>query len=277
MRRALVMAAAILAVAHGANAQTGTRQAQTGRASTPPVSERFRILLDGGPQITPGSFGQAFTLTRNAEDAPVSTDLEMGPSGFFDGGARFHVTRTLSVGAVGFFASGSASGTLDAQIPHPFYFGQPRDVTGELSGLARTEFGAHMELAYPVLVSPSLEITAFGGPSWIHLEQELVTDLTYSESYPYDTAAFKSAATTAATNSALGFNVGADVTWRLGRSLRGGALVRYSQANVTLSPASGNTVDLRAGGLQVGAGLRILIQKRAQPARRPPPAPPRRR
>jgi hypothetical protein len=278
MRRAMAMATLLVAATAGPlQAQTrGGRPASPG-AGTQPVVERVRILFDAGASIVPGSFGQDFTLTRNAEDAPVSTNLTMGTSVFFDGGARIRVGRRVSIGAVGYLASGSADGTLDAQVPHPFYFGQPRDVAGNVSGLARREIGAHMELVLPVSVSPRFEIMAFGGPSYIHLEQDLVTDLTYSEAYPYDTATFRSATTTTASKGAFGFNVGADLTWRLGRSLRGGALVRYSQADVTLPAASGNDATVRAGGLQVGAGLRILIRKHAPPTRRPAPPPPRRR
>jgi hypothetical protein len=47
------------------------------------------------------------------------------------------------------------------------------------------------------------------------------------------------------------------VTWRLGRSLLVGGLVRYSLANVTLSPSSGNDVDMHAGGIDIGAAVRV--------------------
>ena len=196
---------------------------------------------------------------RNVEDEPVTTDLKVGLAGYFDAGVRIRVTRRLSVGATGFFSPGSAAGSVDAKVPHPFYFGQPRDVSGDVSTLEHREVGAHIDLAYPVSVSSSREVTFFGGPSYIRVQQDLVTDVRYSESYPYDTATFASATTASVQKGGVGFNVGADATWRLGRSLRAGGLVRYSRADLTLSPASGNDVGLRAGGLHVGGTLQFVL------------------
>lgn len=278
----------VLSVAPNASAQAGRQaptrpqpqpRAQQPRSTAPPIPgpERVRIQFNGGVLLSSGSFGQQFTLTRNVEPASVSTDLSLGAGISLDGGARVRVTRTLSVGAVGFIASSSARGTLDARIPHPFYFGQARSVSGDLSRLSHLERGVHVELAYPVSIKRGREVTIFGGPSFINARQELPTDLRYTESYPFDTATFGSAVLSEASRTAVGVNVGAEVSWRLSRSVRGGALVRYTFANLSLSPATGNAVDMRAGGLQVAGSLRILLQKRPpRPARPAPPARPRR-
>lgn len=249
------------------------------RPALPPLPgpERVRILFNGGVLLAPGSFGQQFTLTKNVESTPVSTDVSLGAGVNIDGGARVRVSRTLSVGAVGFIASSSASGTLDANVPHPFYFGQLRPVSGDLSRLSHLERGVHVELAYPVSIKKGREITVFGGPSIINSKQELVTDLRYTDSYPYDTASFGSAILTQVSKTVVGAHAGADVTWRLSRSARAGALVRYTFANLSLTPAAGNTADMHAGGFQVAGSLRLLLQKRPpRPARPAAPARPRR-
>lgn len=271
---------------------TGTAQAQNRpqarppqprvqrpRSTAPPIPgpERVRLQFNGGVLLAPGSFGQQFSLTKNVEPASISTDLSLRTGVNVDGGARVRITRTLSLGAFGFIASSSASGTLDARIPHPFYFGQARSLSGDLSRLSHLERGVHLELAYPVSIKRGREITVFGGPSIINARQELATDLRYSESYPFDTASYSSAIVTQSSKTVMGANAGADVTWRLSRSVRGGALVRYTFANLSLSPATGNTVDMHAGGFQVAGSLRILLQKRPpRPARPTPPARPRR-
>lgn len=238
------------------------------------------MIVNGGVLFAPGTFSQSFTLTRNVETLPVQTSLSLGVAPFFDGGARVRVTRTLSIGAVGFLSASKADGSLDAQVPHPFYFNQPRAIGGTLSRLDHSERGVHVELAYPISVARGREITVFGGPSFVHVQQALVTDLAYTESYPFDTATFSNATTGAVTANAFGANVGADVTWRLGRSVRAGALVRYTFANPTLTAAPGNSVSMHAGGYQVGGGLRMLIQKGPPRAPRQPrparPARPRR-
>lgn len=275
-------ALAIAGLASNATAQGRPQQRPAQprpRNTAPPIPgpERVRLMVNGGALLAPGSFGQQFTLTKNVENTPVSTDLALAAGFNIDGGARVRVTRSLSVGAVGFLVSSNASGTLDAKVPHPFYFGQPRTVSGDLRRLTHLERGVHMELAYPVSIAKGREITVFGGPSIINAKQDLVTDIRYSESYPYDTATFGSADTTQVSKTVVGVNAGADVTWRLSRSVRGGALVRYTFANLSLSPASGNTVDMHAGGIQIAGSLRILLQKRPpRPARPAAPARPRR-
>lgn len=276
----VITALAVFGCASSARAQARPqpRQARP-RSTAPPIPgpERVRVMFNGGALLAPGSFGQAFTLTKNVESTPVSTDLALATGFTIDGGARARVTRSLSIGASGFLVSSTAHGTLDATVPHPFYFGQPRPVSGDLSRLAHLERGVHVELAYPVSIAKGREFTVFGGPSIINAKQDLVADFRYSDSYPYDTASFTSADTTQVSKTVVGVHAGADITWRLSRSVRGGALVRYTFANLSLSPAAGNTVDMHAGGFQIAGSLRILVQKRPpRPARPAAPARPRR-
>ncbi|MGE3955657.1 MAG: hypothetical protein AB7H96_02980 [Vicinamibacterales bacterium] len=275
MRRAGLAFALLLVTAAGSSAQAPRPPApRRSQPAGPPLPgpERVRILVNGGALLNPATIVQDFALTKNVETAPVRTDLALGTGGVVDIGARMRVTRTLSIGVVGFFASSHASGTLEADIPHPFYFNQPRRISGDLAAFARSERGLHLEIAYPLSVRRGREITIFGGPTYVTARQQLVTDVSYAESFPYDTATFTAPATTTVDESALGLHVGADVTWRLSRSLRGGALVRYAYAGVPTEASSGNRADLRAGGLQVAGGLRLIIQKRP-----PRPAAPRRR
>ncbi|MGC4082875.1 MAG: M4 family metallopeptidase [Vicinamibacterales bacterium] len=283
--RILVVGALALAFAGDANAQSGSvsgSQSPTpARPSTaaPPVQgpERLRLVMNGGLQLGRETFAQNFPLTRNVENAPVTTDMTMGVGRYVDGGARVRVTQTLSVGATVFVAASKAHGTIAAQIPHPFYFNQPRAIAGDLSDLSRLERGVHVELAYPVSTGRGREITVFGGPSFINLRQALVTDVSYTETYPFDSATYASATTTTVSRTSPGVNVGADVTWRLNRSVRVGALIRYSYARIDMEAASGNAVPLRAGGLQIAGGLRIPIQKRPPRPRQPArPSTPRR-
>jgi len=272
MRRTVVLAATILAATCG-SAWAQSRQAPARRVSPPPVagSDRFSILVDGGAQLAVGSFGQSFTLTKNVESAPVTTDLKVGTSGFFDAGVRMRFARRLSVGVVGFASSGTAAGTVDAKVPHPFYFNQSRDVSGSLSGLSRKEAGVHVELAYRATVARRGEVTLFGGPSYISAEQDLVADVTYSDTYPYDTATFTAAPTTTARGSAAGVNLGGEAMWLLNRRVGISGLVRYTRATIELSAGSGNTVSATAGGIQAGAGLRLFFGRSVTSTKRPVP------
>jgi len=95
------------------------------------------------------------------------------------------------------------------------------------------------------------------GPTWFRVEQQLATAVAVQETYPYDTAAFRDVTTTRVNHSAIGGNIGADASWMFSPSLGAGVLARYAKGTVTLNAADGHDVSTDAGGLQIGAGVRI--------------------
>ena len=57
----------------------------------------------------------------------------------------------------------------------------------------------------------------------------------------------------------MGYNVGADVMWRLSRVVGVGGLIRFATASTKLEVAPGNEVTTDVGGLQTGVGLRLIF------------------
>lgn len=242
---ALILLPALLAGAPSARAQAG--------------SDRVRISVEGGIPLASAGFSQAFTRTVNLETARFTTDLSPNASGFAGAGARIRIARAFSAGLTMTVASGSANGSLDAVVPHPFYFNQPRSFVGDIDGLDRRETAVHLELGWTVPMWRKAALSLFGGPSRIALRQALATRVNYDEAFPFDTATYASADSTVVTSAALGFHAGADITWRLGARVGVAGLVRYSRAPVSLSAGAGNDVDTVAGGVQAGGGLRLFF------------------
>ncbi|MBE3034162.1 MAG: hypothetical protein IMZ74_13335 [Actinobacteria bacterium] len=116
-----------------------------------------------------------------------------------------------------------------------------------------------MQVLYFVPASGNLRFVLSAGPSFMNLAQEVVTDVHYSETYPYDTAIFSRATTKQAMGSAVGFNVGADVQWMFGRHIGLGALVRFTRARIDIDISSGRTFAVDTGGVQAGGGIRIAF------------------
>ena len=139
-----------------------------------------------------------------------------------------------------------------SSVPHPFFFNQPREVTGDATGVKRSETAVHVQAMYLVEPGGRLRLVLSGGPSFFTVEQDLVTEVTITETFPFDTAAFASARKSREKGSAAAFNVGADVMWMLNRTLGVGGLVRFSQASVDLDAPANRTISVDAGGVYAG-------------------------
>lgn len=248
--RASILVATTLTIAAPATAQTPS-------AARRPDS--VVISVSGGAQQSASDLSDHFSFAKNQETQTVDVKYPMKPSGLVDIGASFRVWKGLAFGAAFSRASGSGSVEVTSSVPHPFFFNQPRIVTGTESGIQHAENGFHLQVQYIVPASDSVRVIVGGGPSWVNVEQEAVTDLTVTESYPFDTAAFGGAVTKTTKASAMGYNAGVDVTWMFARSIGVGGLVRYTRADVDLEPAAGRTLGMKAGGVQGAAGIRFVF------------------
>jgi hypothetical protein len=104
-----------------------------------------------------------------------------------------------------------------------------------------------------VVVSGRFDVAVSAGLSFFEVEKDFVTDVTYTESFPYDSATFARADLERESRSRTGFHVAGDVTWKLGSHWGVGGLVRYAKA---IGPFIGSTLDV--GGLQAGGGIRVM-------------------
>lgn len=232
--------------------------AQTRSAGRKPDSV-FISVSGGVQQAAASDVSDRFSFSKNQETETIDVKYPMKTLGLFDVGASFRVWKGLAFGAAFSRVSGGGDAEVTASVPHPFFFNQPRTVTGTDSGVQHAENGVHLQVQYVVPASDSVHIIVGGGPSWISVEHEIVTDVTVTESYPFDTAAFGGAVTKTTKASASGFNAGLDVTWMFARSVGVGGLVRYTRADIDLEPADGRTLTTKAGGVQGAAGIRFVF------------------
>jgi len=80
----------------------------------------------------------------------------------------------------------------------------------------------------------------------------------FSETYPYDTAAFTSADVTESSRTAVGVYVGADVAWMFSQHVGAGGLAQFTRATVKENVGD-RTVSIDAGGAQLGGGVRFVF------------------
>jgi hypothetical protein len=106
--------------------------------------------------------------------------------------------------------------------------------------------------------SERVQAVVFGGPSYFAVKQAMVSNVSYTESYPFDTAQFTSVASSEQKASKFGFNAGAEVSYYFSEHVGVGGLLRVSRGTVEMATTGGGpTVAVKAGGTHMGAGLRF--------------------
>jgi hypothetical protein len=233
------------------------------------------LALGGTYQSGVPAFSEAFSFTEYVEQATITTDYPAQKGPAVDVGGAVRLWRNLALGVSVSLANRSTDGTVNGAIPHPFYFNAGRAISGS-AALKRTESALHLHALWVIPAGPRILIAAGGGPSFISVKQSLVQSVSYSESYPYDTATFASASVSQPSASAVGFGGSVEFGYYFTRTIGLGAVVRYYRATVSF-PSHDATLSVDAGGFEGGLGFRFRIPQgkpKKVPAKQPLPVKP---
>ena len=224
----------------------------------PPRQYRGFISVGGGVQSPASSWSDTVSYTANAETATTTVDYGSKVAPMFDVGAGYRFWKTTGI-AVGFSRSSVKSNAqTESEIPHPFFDNQSRQVSGEATGLERTESAVHAQFFW-VREHRKWRTRVLGGVTYFSVDQDLVERVNVIETYPFDTAEFRNADTESSSGSGVGFNIGLDVSWMLTRQFGVGGGARFTRGSVDLNSSSGRSVSTDAGGVQGVAGIRFAF------------------
>ncbi len=243
MRRLAVAVLVVTAVL------TGTAYAQ--------APAHVRIAFNMGPRTAAEPLTHTFSLPLFLEDATVSNEVSGSSSPFIDIGGHYRLGGRIWAGLAFTSSSWSSSGDIAAEVPSPFYFNEFTTATTMVRDLKGSERGTHLSLGYLQPLGQRLNLMIFGGPSRLAVTHDLITDLAFDGAYPFQAPVITSATRQEVSGSGWGFNLGADLAYRLSPALSVGGLIRMSRSSVTLFAAPGNEVTLNAGGVQAGGGVRL--------------------
>ena len=218
---------------------------------------RAHVSVDGAWQGAADDFHDSAVFTEHAEEGRFTADYTVrgGPAPNISGGATLWKQLGIGVGVSRF--SRSTPAVLSALVPHPFVFDRDREVTGDIGGLRREEIAVHVRATGVFPIGTRTQVLAFAGPSFFHVRQGVVTDFTFTEQYPYDTAAFAGSEMRDVTESTVGANVGVDVGFFLTPQIGIGGMVQFAGATLHVPSAGGRTLEAKTGGFQAGGGLRL--------------------
>lgn len=222
------------------------------------AGSRLSAFLGGALAAAGSGFEGQRRFTEFAEEGRIEADYarEAGPG--FELGLEYALGRHFGLAASFNLLSRAVSSTYTASMPHPLYLAQPREASGSADGLSYQERAFHFDLLFRS-EHGRLRYAAFAGPTHVRVESDLLEPPQYRHAYPFDAVEVTGVPRAAATAGAFGFNVGAELDYRIGSRLGAGLLVRYHQVRSELPQTTEDVVKIDAGGLQVGLGLRINI------------------
>ena len=246
-RRLMVRAATVIGCVVGA----------AGVVSAQPADRHRFVLTANAGVYTPSTRTDTVNFDLYAESGTITATQTIGPDPVFDGGAAVRLSRQVAVGVVLSHAQGRTDATIEAQVPHPFFFGFHREAQGIASGLMHRELGVHIQGQFWIPLSRSILLTLSGGPTYFNAAQDLVTDIIAAEvGFPFDEVEIGSHTTTRISKGALGYNVGVDVAYLLSDRIGLGFTTRYSRATAEVNLAGAVQQPLEMGGLHTVAGIR---------------------
>ena len=229
--------------------------------------DRVYVSVNGGVQAGSQEFEQALAFGLYGEAATLRVPHNIDSGGLFDVGGGVRVTNNVGVGVSVTRFTSSQDVTVDAALPHPLFFNLPRPATAGVSDVDHSQLGVHIQALYVVPLSDRIDIAFSGGPSIISVDQTVVTGLTLQQpEIPPFQPNITSVGVKEVSDTAVGFNVGADWTYLITSpqasgampSVGAGVMIRYASATADLPEVPDiGTQDLDVGGFQIGAGIRI--------------------
>jgi hypothetical protein len=236
-------------------------------------------------QTATPSFIQQQSWTYFAEPASVTIEYPGASAVGVDIAGGWRVWRNLAIGAGLAVASRPSTTVVSGSMPNPLYANRPTTLSGGFEA-AHSETAIHVQASWTMPLRRKMALMVFGGPSFVNVTQAIVQaeGIGTSIPYPYDNGTIASANTTSQSGMAFGFSAGADFTYFLSKTIGVGGIVRYARASADFPVTGQPSVPVKAGGLQVGGGLRVVFPppkpaKPAGPAKGPekPMAPPKKK
>ena len=224
---------------------------------TKPGTSFFNI--DGVRRRSDGDLTETVSIFTPKLDEDTTFSTNYGdPTGwsldFMGGGPVWH---SLGIGfAVGYHKRNHAA-TIDAQIPHPYFYDTLRSATFTTAPLESREAAFN----FPAILMPPafgpVKVMLFAGPSIFRLTQTQVRSILVTEVAPYDTVTIHDVTTEDIKGTFWGYHAGADVAVFFTRSVGIGVGVRYSHAKINQFEQDAATTTGTAGGVSVVGGVRF--------------------
>ena len=223
------------------------------------VPPRGYITVGGSLLASENDFSDDRVLRQNAEDGSSRISYRTPRLTGVDASAGMRIWKAVGVRVGVASASAATPASAEVSSPHPFFFGRPRTLSAEIADLERKEFGINVGVVATLRPHRRLQVSAFAGPTFLSLRQDVVTNLNYADVYPYDTISAGSPTTAQRSMNKTVLGAGVDVGVFITRSIgfSAGFETSHSKADVVLSSDAPSSIKFGGVRAKVGAIYRI--------------------
>jgi hypothetical protein len=217
------------------------------------------VSVFGGFQGGTRDLTDTRAVTIYEEGGSITATQRFGGGGLLWVGGGVKVWQSFLVGVALSRTSDTYNTNLTALVPHPLFFNQPRTAEAQAGGLKHGETAVHVQAIWMIPIADRLDLGVSIGPSFVNVTHSFVTDLGIEEvGFPFTQANIGRVVTSEVSDSAIGVNVGADVTYTVMRQFGVTGALRYVRATARMGVA-GQVQDVDAGGFQLGIGGRFTF------------------
>jgi hypothetical protein len=240
MKRTLIMLATGIACWLGV--------AETAHAQMTWTDKAF-VSVNFGAQAPSQTLTAITTPDIYNEPASFSSTQDVGGGAFFDIAGGYKVWRNLAVG-LGITHVGSKTDlTVNASIPDPLFFDQPRLVTTSVPDAKHSQTAVNLTGTWVMPITDKIDIGYQFGPTIFLVSQDIPGVPTISEPGPTITTL----PLDSVDKTTVGIHFGVDLTYMITPRYGVGGIARYSWGSVDLAGAE---KSLTVGGFQIGGGFR---------------------
>ena len=182
-----------------------------------------------------------------------------------DGAIGLRVWNNLAVGLGVAHVRVRSRVDVTGTVPHPLFYGRPREAQHQPGGFGRAELGIHLHAAWTIRLADRLDLTLSAGPSLFRVKQDRVSGIDAIEAGSTYDEVQVDVSRASVRKQVSGANIGMDLTYHLARNLEPGTLfwtagvgiyARWTMGTSALTEF-GPDQAIEVGGLQAGVGLRF--------------------
>ena len=234
------------------------------------LGHRVTMSASGGAQTGVSTRTDVAQSIVNREVASTQGTQRLGRYAVLDVGASALVWKNLGVGLFVSRSQGEATASVEATVPHPFFFNFDRAVTASVPNLRHRELIYHLSAQLAIPIGESSRLTVLAGPSRFDASQDVVSGTeTAEQGFPFDVIDVVGNQVQRLSVTSWGYHVGIDVAYfglrNLGLLKRSalfdhvgvGVLVRYSRSQPAIELLGVPQPSLSLGSWHVGGGVRV--------------------